>query len=257
MKIGFMPNENPLVIGNIGFFNVKRPRRFQKAWPAGRDQHSFIYTRKGIMQYNFNNSKEILASAGEMIFIPKGTIHTTTYMDAESEVEIAQFDIMEGSLPAILTDASIIKIDNADDIFTSFYTELQSGAAEIPVFFIYKMYELIWNVSKQMPNIPYKFCKLQPALKEIKTHFSDNRKISYYANIAGMSESGFRRLFNDFTGVSPIEYRNRIRLENAKMLLKSGEYRIEEAAFAVGFTNLSFFYRSYKQLFGHSPGKEN
>jgi AraC-like DNA-binding protein len=32
---------------------------------------------------------------------------------------------------------------------------------------------------------------------------------------------------------------------------------VDEAAEAVGFTNLSFFCRSYKQLFGHSPGKEN
>lgn len=150
-----------------------------------------------------------------------------------------------------------IEIENAADIFTSFDTEIASADDKLSIFFIYKMYELIWNASKRQPQIPYKFRKLQPVLKEIKTHFSDNRKISYYAEIIGMSESGFRRLFNDFTGFSPIEYRNRIRLENAKTLLRSGEYRVEEAADAVGFTNLSFFCRSYKYLFGHSPGKEN
>lgn len=192
-----------------------------------------------------------------MVFIPEGTVHTSTYTDTENTVEIAQFDIKEGTLPMFLSVPAKIETENAADIFTSFDTEIASADDKLSIFFIYKMYELIWNASKRQPQIPYKFRKLQPVLKEIKTHFSDNRKISYYAEIIGMSESGFRRLFNDFTGFSPIEYRNRIRLENAKTLLRSGKYRVEEAADAVGFTNLSFFCRSYKHLFGHSPGKEN
>lgn len=257
MNFCYMPTEEPFLVGNISFLDVTRQKGFQNRFPDGRAQHSFIYTRKGAIQYGFHDSETITAPAGELIFIPKGTIHTTTYLEPENMAEIAQFDITEGSLPSFLSIPSIIEIDNADEIFTSCYTEIKSATNVIPVFFVYKMYELIWNVSKQMPRIPYKFRKLQPVLKEMKTHFSDNHKISYYADIANMSESGFRKIFSDYTGISPIEYRNRIRLENARMLLKSGEYRIEEAASTVGFTNLSFFCRSYKRLFGHSPGKEN
>lgn len=158
-----------------------------------------------------------------MVFIPEGTVHTSTYTDTENTVEIAQFDIKEGTLPMFLSVPAKIEAENAADIFTSFDTEIASADDKLSIFFIYKMYELIWSASKRQPQIPYKFRKLQPVLKEIKTHFSDNRKISYYAEIIGMSESGFRRLFTDFTGFSPIEYRNRIRLENAKTLLRSGE----------------------------------
>ena len=72
--------------------------------------------------------------------------------------------------------------------------------------------------------------------------------------MCGMSESGFRRLFTECTGESPIAYRNRLRLEAARTLLENGDYNVSESARAVGFENLSFFIRLYKRRFGHTPG---
>lgn len=45
-------------------------------------------------------------------------------------------------------------------------------------------------------------------------------------------------------------------LQEAKKLLGSGEFSVEEAALAAGFSNVPFFCRSYKNHFGHSPGKD-
>ena len=71
-----------------------------------------------------------------------------------------------------------------------------------------------------------------------------------------MSEVNFRRLFKEYTGMSPIDYRNDLRLKNAKNMLQSGEYNVTEAATASGFSNLSFFIRLYKKKYGHTPKKE-
>ena len=71
-----------------------------------------------------------------------------------------------------------------------------------------------------------------------------------------MSEANFRRRFREYIGVSPIDYRNDIRLTHAKNKLQSGEYNVSEAAYESGFTNLSFFIRLYKKKYGHTPKKE-
>ena len=71
-----------------------------------------------------------------------------------------------------------------------------------------------------------------------------------------MSEANFRRLFREFLGVSPIDYRNDIRLTHAKNKRQSGEYNVSEAAYKSGFTNLSFFIRLYKKKYGHTPKNE-
>ena len=57
-----------------------------------------------------------------------------------------------------------------------------------------------------------------------------------------MSESGFRKLFTEYTGKSPVEYRNHIRLLRAEELILSGA-SVSEAAEKVGFGSISFYCR--------------
>ncbi|MFD2612643.1 AraC family transcriptional regulator [Paenibacillus gansuensis] len=258
MKTEYHSQKDLFTVGNISFLTVQRPQGHKISYSEGRIQHSFIYTFSGSMRYSFLDpaTHDIHAAAGEFVFIPSGTRHNSTYLDEENEVGIAQFDLLAGELPPYLAAPTLITIDHAEEIFTSYRTDLKAGAGENPMYYFYRVYELLYQISKQVQKIPYKFKKLQPALKEMNLHYADHRKIVYYSDMSSMSEPGFRRLFTEYTGLSPIEYRNRIRLQEAKKLLRSGEYRVDEAAEAVGFTNLSFFCRSYKQLFGHSPGKE-
>ena len=70
-----------------------------------------------------------------------------------------------------------------------------------------------------------------------------------------MSEVNFRRMFKEYTGRSPIEYRNDIRLSRARAMLLSREFNVAETAEICGFSNLSFFIRLYKKRFGHTPKK--
>ncbi|AFH61219.1 helix-turn-helix domain-containing protein [Paenibacillus caseinilyticus] len=258
MKTNYSPQKALFTIGNISFITVQRHQGHIMSYSEGRSQHSFIYTFRGTMCYSFIDPaiSNIMASAGQLVFLPSGTRHTSAYLDAENEVGIAQFDTIDGELPYYLSAPTLITFDHAEEIFSSLRTDLKAGAGENPMYYFYRLYELLWHLSRKIQNIPYKFKKLQPALKEMNMHYADRRKISDYADMAGLSEPGFRRLFTEYTGLSPIDYRNRIRLQEAKKLLRSGEYPIDEAAEAVGFTNLSFFCRSYKRLFGHSPGKE-
>ena len=83
-----------------------------------------------------------------------------------------------------------------------------------------------------------------------------SRKISEYAELCGISEGCFYLYFKAIYGKSPVEYRNDLKLKNAKNKLQSGEYNVSEVAELCGFTNLSFFIRLYKKKFGYTPKKE-
>ena len=99
-------------------------------------------------------------------------------------------------------------------------------------------------------KLPKKYIKILPALNEIKQMYFENKKLRYYADLCNMSESNFRRLFKDYTGKSPIEYRNLIRISEVKKMLDSGEFTTSEAAYLTGFNNMSFFYELYKKYIG-------
>ena len=57
-------------------------------------------------------------------------------------------------------------------------------------------------------------------------------------------------------GASPMELVVAARLRQARTLIQSGKYRVSEAAFAVGFEDLSYFSRCYRRSFGLPPSQE-
>ena len=114
----------------------------------------------------------------------------------------------------------------------------------------------LWKIDESHANLPAKYKRLHPALTEILGHWDESPKVSYYADLCDMGETTFRKLFVEYTGMSPIDYRNDIRLTNARRKLQSGEYNVSEAAFESGFSNLSFFTRLYKKKYGHTPKNE-
>lgn len=258
LKLIFDPPRKTFYIENIHYVSVKRLKNFNVSFTDGRKQHSFLYTATGSMRYSFFDSltEDIIADAGELIFIPAGTRHTSTYMNDENTVHIVQFDLASGELPTYLMIPCQMKSDKLEKLFYAICTDIQSGIGDDHMYLLYRLYELFWHISQKTEKIPAKFRKLQIALKELRLFYADNHKIQYYADLCGMSEPGFRRLFKEYTSLSPIDYRNQIRLQEANKLLNSGEFCVEEVSLQVGFSNLSFFCRSYKKQFGHSPGKD-
>lgn len=79
-------------------------------------------------------------------------------------------------------------------------------------------------------------------------------KVSGLAQIAGISESHFIRLFGDTYGVSPRQMLCRRRMEVAGELLLAGK-DVSEVALEVGYSSLPTFCRRFKEAFGSTPGE--
>lgn len=133
---------------------------------------------------------------------------------------------------------------------------MENRTSSHPFYYVSCLYNLLWQIDESYSVIPAKYKKLRAALSEIAEYWYKNETVAYYAELCSMSEVNFRRLFKEYTGLSPIDYRNDIRLSNAKSKLKSGEYNVSEVAELCGFSNLSFFIRLYKEKYGYTPKKE-
>ena len=70
-----------------------------------------------------------------------------------------------------------------------------------------------------------------------------------------MSESYMSRYIARETGLTFKRLLRKLRLEMAGRLLENPECTAEDAADAVGYTNLSRFYRNFKEFYGHTPGR--
>lgn len=61
-------------------------------------------------------------------------------------------------------------------------------------------------------------------------------------------------VFKKVTGTTFISFLQQFRVDLAKALLASGEYKIGEVAYMVGYGNLTYFSRVFKALEGMTPG---
>lgn len=94
---------------------------------------------------------------------------------------------------------------------------------------------------------------VQNALLYFNSNFSSPIKISELAARLQVSQQYLARLFKAETGMSPVQYLNRLRIEKAKEAMRESAVNISEAALAAGFDNLYYFSRLFKQLEGMSP----
>ena len=231
-------------IENIGFVNVERTKNYTFEFKEGKPQFSFIYVESGSLEYSFTTTKQkIHIPKGYMLFIPKNLPYIAKYLENGTKIKIFVFDC-PGQNQNILLKVPFYK--SLPEI-SAVFDECLENKTRNSLFLYSKLYELLYVLQKITDKSDKKYQKILPAIKELKQNFSQNHKISYYAELCSMSESNFRKLFKECTGKSPIDFRNTIRIREVKRMLDSGEYRISEAAYAVGFNNMSFFYEIYEK----------
>lgn len=69
-----------------------------------------------------------------------------------------------------------------------------------------------------------------------------------------MSYSLFRRVFKQYTGFSPAQYRMQIKVQRAKELLVSTTMPVKEIAYELNFESVSHFVAFFKAKVGVTPG---
>ena len=96
------------------------------------------------------------------------------------------------------------------------------------------------------------FDQIRPALEHIRDNFANPTKIAQIASVCHMSESHFRRLFEENMGMTPVDYLNQVRIKKACDMIRKTGYSMEEIAVKVGFSTTSTFNRNFKRIVGTS-----
>ncbi|QWT21496.1 AraC family transcriptional regulator [Bacillus sp. NP157] len=95
--------------------------------------------------------------------------------------------------------------------------------------------------------------QIRRATHWIKTHYAAPMSIEALAEVAGMSATSFHRHFKAITLMTPVQYRTRLRLQEARRLLLTSPRQAGAVAASVGYDSQSQFTRDYKRLFGAPP----
>ncbi|MFT4634981.1 MAG: transcriptional regulator GlxA family with amidase domain [Arenicella sp.] len=88
----------------------------------------------------------------------------------------------------------------------------------------------------------------------IQNNFSNHDvSMQVLAKVLGMSQRNFNRRFRDATNLSPLKYLQSRRLNQARDLLQNTNLSISEIAYRVGYTDVSYFTKLFRQFSSTTP----
>lgn len=97
------------------------------------------------------------------------------------------------------------------------------------------------------------FERIELAVHDINKNYNSALTLSDYADMCNMSKYHFLRIFKKAVGVTPLEYRNNIRLEHAADMLRDENMSVEQIGMHLGFSSASYFSTVFKEKYGIPP----
>lgn len=102
----------------------------------------------------------------------------------------------------------------------------------------------------------YMSAGINKVLAHIGSHLTEPMNEADFAKLAGQSQSAFSRSFRRHTGMTFVQYVNRLRVNLAcQHLMSDDRMSITEVCFAAGFNNLSNFNRQFLVQKGMPPSR--
>lgn len=123
-----------------------------------------------------------------------------------------------------------------------------------------RMFALQWHQDGLSPYIVFEGrtghgdAEIQDAQGWLSSHFSIANPVEAMIKRSKLAERTFKRRFAGATGLTPIAYVQRLRVEEAKRRLERTEDSVDEISWRVGYEDAAFFRRLFKRITGLAPG---
>ncbi len=233
----------------------------------GRIEHVLSYTIQGKREIREGQDSDIMftLAPGSVVFISQGAPYVShTVLDSAEEMgrtACIKFKLHDDQGEEIIIKDKYItwhddKVGSVRKMFSRVFDSYLSLASNN---FATKsaLYDILADMSTHITEraaVPKEFKQILPAIKYIEQNLGENTSITELASMCYLSESYFRTRFKAFSGgISPADWRNRLRIEKSQELLTSSLWTTDMIAETLCFYETSHFYKIYKKVTGSLP----
>lgn len=190
---------------------------------------------------------------GDIIIIPTASTYMSEWSGTPEISYITLHFIIENVFDGDIPIQKICGLEHLKNDFELAYNSFSSPDKKfkaLGIFFsiLHEIYPKITTASKKQISVPVK-----EAITYITFNYTKSIIISKLAKIASLSPSRFFSVFKKETGMTPIEYKNSILVQNAKKMLLTTNLSVEEISEKLGFNSTSYFRRLFKSFEYKSP----
>jgi transcriptional regulator GlxA family with amidase domain len=123
-----------------------------------------------------------------------------------------------------------------------------------------RMFALQWHQDGLTPYMIFEGrsdhgdAAIQSAQQWLGSHFAVANAVEQMIRRSKLAERTFKRRFGAATGMAPIVYVQRLRIEDAKRRLERTDVSVDEISWRVGYEDPAFFRRLFRRITGMAPG---
>lgn len=265
----------------LSYYYCLLPEDFSILPMHWHEEMEMTYITKGCCLYEIELESYLLEE-GDLLFIQPCHLHTIKYTGTVPAVT-QSFVFQLGMLQSFQTDASSIKffmplthnevymkrIIKPEDIqyqpLKRAFFELTDTYEKKPFGYELKIKALLFHIFYLLFSNGYIHKKKELSLKQsatekikmvlthIQTNYARPLSVAELAAVCDFSEYHFMRFFKKHVGITCIEYINNYRLDVASRMLEKSDIPVLNIALDVGFTNISYFNKLFKQKFQVTP----
>lgn len=225
-----------------------------------RLDNAFLIRIEGSRLYEFNN-KKIIAHAGDLVFVPKGSSFVSKAL-SESSIYLAISFNADFTQPMHPVCYSLDDFNEAEFMGNKFADLWNLGTQAdkyqcMSLFYSLLSYLISTEIDADMKNSKFKM--IDPAVEYLKEHIYDSKLTTEKLHrLCGISNTYFRQIFIERFGTTPKNYILSKRISHAKAIITSGDYNtISEVALSIGYNDPLYFSKVFKKTYGLSPSEIN
>lgn len=233
-------------------------REFKKSEPvfvAGRPFHGLTLRLSGCIGLSAGGVR-LISEPGCITYIPQGMGYETEILESGEMIAVhfTTLSDRQANVLSVFRPEHMIAFRNQ---FLSLHERYKVGR-ERDYACMAMFYEILASLEYERTRDAR--AAVPRRMKEAKDYI-DHRfgeaalSVSTLAEAAGVSEVYFRKEFRVHFGMSPMAYIKRTRIENARLLLRTGYFTVGEVAAQCGFESLSYFSYEFHRMTGMTPGE--
>lgn len=255
--------EKELCIRNVAIHSGNRPAgRTVDHRKNPRPYHGLFFIWEGEARFWPNDSVSLAVHPGELLYIPAGCCYRMKYVAEATAFVLVNLELFtaDGAPAALSRQMNIIARDKKEQRLFQIMTRFERVGTQIGPQVTFRKKELVYQLLSDIleENGPFsprekKYAAILPGVLLLQETYLENFPISKFAEVCNISLTSFRSLFTQKFGMSPLQYRNHLRINRAIALLQEGSCTVAEAAYASGFDNVGYFFRYYKKVTGETP----
>lgn len=227
-----------------------------------KDRNMLLYLDGCKAEYTMKNGTKLQAVSGDMVYSPIGCEYSLRFFDFDSKhsktygINFYLFD--QDYKPFVLSDHILIfgagdtnykllfsKVNNYSEVAIPCPAKMKSG-----------MYDILGNLSMDFRSRSLsekRFSIISKGIAYLESDTEQKLSIGEIAQMCNVSECYFRKMFKEYSGTSPAEYRINNKIARAKSYLCHESLTVAEISDLLGFTNTAYFTKQFRTRVGMTP----